>query len=173
MRPSILLAAAPLLGLALPSPAAAAEGPRWTVQVDPLTAALGFAHVQVERRLHPRLSLYAGPSLRLYDGLLADVNGPYRGLGVEAGLRCFPWGQAPSGPWLMARGVLAGLSTTDGSNLRAVGGYGSVLAGYTAVLDGWLVLSGGLGGSYFAYQVGGYGPQGPAVAAHTAVGVAF
>ena len=72
----------------------------------------------------------------------------------------------------MGRGQ-GSVSTTDGSNLRAVGGYGSVLAGYTAVLDGWLVLSGGLGGSYFAYQVGGYGPQGPAVAAHTAVGVAF
>lgn len=157
----------------LASALAATPTPSWTVTVDPLTTALGFAHVQVERAFDPRFSVYAGPSLRLYDGLLAAVNGPYRGLGAEAGLRWFPRAHAPVGPWLMLRAVGAALSTTDGSDQHAPGGYASLLAGGTIIPVGPLVLSGGLGVSYFAYQVGGYGPSGLAVAAHTNLGVAF
>lgn len=147
--------------------------PDWTVTVDPLTAALGYAHVQVERALGDRASLYVGPSLRLYDGILPDVNGPYVGLGVEAGARWFPWARAPVGPWVMVRGVGAALSTTDGTDLHAPGGYTSALLGGTIISGGRLVLSGGIGVSYFAYTVGGYGPAGVLPAAHTNVGVAF
>lgn len=107
-----------LVFAALLASAHAGEPPRWTVQVDPLTAALGFAHVQVERALTAHVSLYAGPHLRLYDGILDDVNGSYRDLGVEAAVRVFPWGEAPVGPWVQVRGVLAGLATTDGTDLR-------------------------------------------------------
>ncbi|MFN7145310.1 MAG: hypothetical protein ACK4YP_16170, partial [Myxococcota bacterium] len=90
-----------------------AEAPyAWTVTVDPLTAALGFAHVQVERALGARASVYVGPSLRLYDGLLADTNGPYVGLGAEVGVRGFFVGTAPEGGWVMLRGVLARVSTS-------------------------------------------------------------
>lgn len=160
----LLLAAT---ALAAPHPA------RWTVSVDPLTAALGFAHVQVERTLAERASLYVGPSLRLYDGILPDANGPYRGLGVEAGARWFPKAEAPVGPWLMLRGVGARLSTTDGSQEHALGGYTSVLAGGTIIPGGRLALSGGLGVSYFAYTVGGFGVAGFIPAAHTTIGVAL
>ena len=152
---------------------AALAAPSWTVQVDPLTAALGFAHVQVERAVSDRVSVYAGPNLRLYDGLLADVNGPYQGYGVEAGVRVYPWGEAPSGPWVLARGVAAWLRTTDGTDLSNAGGYGSLLAGYTGILGERLVLSAGLGAQRFAYTVGPYGPSGWGPAAHSAVGVAF
>jgi hypothetical protein len=142
----------------------------WTVTVDPLTTAIGFVHVQVERSLGPRVSVYAGPSLRLFDGVLADTNGPYVGLGGEAGVRGFFTGSAPEGGWVMARGVAARLSTSDEARF---GGYTSGLVGYTGVLGRGLVLSGGLGVSYFAYEVGGYGVAGLAPAAHTNVGWAF
>lgn len=147
--------------------------PTWTVQVDPLTAALGFAHVQVERVVAPRLSVYAGPNLRLYDGLLTDVNGPYQGYGVEAGVRVYPWGEAPTGPWALVRGVGAWIRATDGSGRANPGGYGSALVGYTGIVADWLVLSGGLGVQRFAYTVGPYGPTGWGPAAHSTVGVAF
>ena len=52
---------------------AALAAPSWTVQVDPLTTALGYAHVQVERAVAPRWSVYLGPQLRLYDSLLASA----------------------------------------------------------------------------------------------------
>ena len=152
---------------------AALAAPAWTVQVDPLTAALGFAHVQVERAVGDHVSVYAGPHLRLYDGLLADVNGPYQGFGLEAGVRAFPWGAAPTGPWILARGVAAWIRATDGSGRANPGGYGSLLAGYTGILGERLVLSGGLGAQRFAYTVGPYGPTGWGPAAHSAVGVAF
>lgn len=152
---------------------AALAAPSWTVQVDPLTAALGYAHVQVERAVAPSWSVYLGPHLRLYDSLLADDVEPYRGLGAEAGVRWFWAGEAPEGGWLLARGVAAHLRTTDGTELTGPGGYGSLLAGYTAVLDERWVLSGGAGGQYIAYQIAGYGPSGFFPALHTAVGIAF
>ncbi len=169
--PALAATAAPAPDEATPEPAAPSRP--WTVTVDPLTFAIGYAHVQVERRLDPHLSLYLGPSLRLFDGILPDVNGPYVGLGVEAGLRFFPWADAPSGPWLMWRGVGAALSTTDGTDQHAPGGYTSVLVGGTLIPGGRLVISGGLGLSFFAYTVGGYGVEGFLPAAHTAVGVAL
>jgi hypothetical protein len=145
----------------------------WTIQVDPLTAALGFAHVQVERALAPHFSVYAGPHMRLYDSILSDDVEPYRGYGVEAGARWFWAGRAPAGGWLSARGVGATLRTTDGSDLRGPGGYGSMLCGYTGIIKDRWVLSGGAGAQYIAYQIGGYGPRGVFPALHTAVGVAF
>ncbi|MEQ1566233.1 MAG: hypothetical protein ABMA64_11395 [Myxococcota bacterium] len=144
----------------------------WTVQVDPLTFAIGIAHVQVERALGERVSVYVGPSLRLFDGILPDAGGPFVALGAEAGVRGFFTGRAPEGGWVMARGVLARMALRDGSRAEA-GGYGSVLVGGTAVVGPGLVLSGGLGGSWFAYDIDGYGVSGPAPAAHTAVGWAF
>lgn len=141
----------------------------WTVSVDPLTFALGFAHVQVERAVAPGFSVYAGPSLRLHDSLLGEPSGPFRGYGVEVGARCFPLGLAPQGAWLMARGVLAAVVARD----VAPGGYGSVLAGYTWVAEPGLVLSGGLGVSWFNYGPAGVGIHGVLPAAHTAVGWAF
>jgi hypothetical protein len=158
--------------LSLPA-AAAPDAPSWTVSVDPLTAALGFAHVQVERAVHPRASVYAGPHLRLYDGVLPAVNGPYVGLGGELGVRGFFAGAAPEGGWVMVRGVLARVATTEGPAEARLGGYTSALVGGTAILGPGVVLSGGAGASWFAYEVGGYGPSGPAVALHTAVGWAF
>lgn len=146
---------------------------QWTIQVDPLTVALGLVHVQVERRLSPDWSLYLGPNLRLFDGLLEETPQPYRGLGVEVGLRRFFAGHAPTGGWVMARGVVAHLSTTDGTDASSVGWYGSLLAGYTTILGGHFVLSGGLGVQYMAYHLGEYGFGGFLPAAHTAVGVAF
>lgn len=148
----------------------AAEPPRWTVTVDPLTTAIGFAHVQVERTLCGRASLYAGPSLRLFDGVLPASNGPYIGLGAEVGLRGFLVGEAPEGAWAMARGVLARVSSGDAAE---VGGYASALVGYTAVLGPGLVLSGGAGASWFDYGVLGHGVHGFAPALHTNVGWAF
>lgn len=162
--------------LALPAAAAgdAAPGaPRWTVTVDPLTFALGFAHVQVERAVHPRLSVYAGPSLRLFDGVLPAVNGPYLGLGAEVGVRGFFAGAAPEGGWVMVRGVLARLSTTDGPAEARLGGYTSALVGGTAILGPGATVSGGAGASWFAYEIAGVGPSGPALALHTTLGWAF
>ena len=126
-----------LAGLGL----ASAEEPAWTVQVDPLTTALGFVHLLVERRVGPGVSVYAGPHLRLFDGILTEGHEPYTGVGVEAGVRWFPRGAAPTGLWLGARGVGARLSSTEpvaqagfggGAALRAAGGIAGKLVG----LDG-------------------------------------
>lgn len=145
----------------------------WTITVDPLTFSLGYAHVQVERRFGGHTSVYVGPHLRLFDGLLTEGNEPFLGFGGEVGFRYFPWGRSPRGAWLMGRQVLARLHTTDDSAPAKVGGYSSVLAGYTAVLGGHFVLSGGAGFNYLYYSIGEYGPSGAFPALHTSLGVAF
>lgn len=155
------------------SAAAAAEAPSWTVTLDPLTTAIGIVHVQVERVFDPRFSVYAGPSLRLFDGVLPDTNGPWRALGAEVGVRGFFKGAAPEGGWVMLRGVLARTSTDTPAPETGLGGYTSALVGGTAVLGPGLVLSGGLGVSWFDYGVGEYGVHGLAPAAHTNLGWAF
>ncbi len=146
--------------------------PRWTIQVDPLTTALGFVHVQVERALGDSVSLYLGPSVRLFDPLSKET-GRYTGVGAEAGLRVFPWGGAPQGAWAEVRGVVARLKTSEGERVTALGGYGSVLAGYTWVLRGRWVLAAGLGAQYIHYRVAGLGSVGFLPAAHSTIGVAF
>ena len=155
-----------LIASALAAPAA----PDWTLSIDPLTTAIGLVHLQVEHRLGDHASLYIGPSLRLFDGILPDMNGHYKGLGVEMGLRGFFVGTAPEGGWGMLRGVLARLST---ENTAQWGGYTSALLGYTAILGPGLVLSGGAGISWFNYGVEGYGVHGFAPALHSNVGWAF
>lgn len=149
------------------------DAPRWTLQVDPLTTALSFVHLHVERAINPRWSVYVSPHLRVFDGVLPDLQGPFWGVGAEVGVRRFLTGSAPAGAWVQLRGVGAMLSTTEGPQQRAFGGYVSALGGYTAIFDGWFVLSGGLGLQYIRYRVGGMGPKGPLPAAHTTVGVAF
>lgn len=156
--------------LAAPLVHAEPEAPRWTVQVDPLTTALGFVHVQVERALGDHASIYAGPSIRLFDPLEKET-GRYRGYGAEVGVRVFPWGEAPRGAWAEVRGVVASLHAEGGAT--AVGGYGSVLGGYTWILGGRWVVALGVGAQYLHYRVGGLGPVGVLPAAHTTVGVAF
>lgn len=149
------------------------DPPAWTVTVDPLTTAIGIVHVQVERALAPRWSVYVGPSLRLFDGVLPAVNGPWVALGAEAGVRVFFAGEAPEGGFVMVRGVLASISTSDPVEDARVGGYTSGLVGYTTIVGPGLVLSGGAGVSWFDYGVLDYGAYGPAPALHTNVGWAF
>lgn len=152
----------------------APDAPNWTLQVDPLTTALGYVHLQVERALGQKVSVYAGPHLRLFNGLLAEPTDDYLGLGVELGVRFFPWGEAPAGPWVLARGVGA-WATTDagGQRVSQPAGYVSALGGYTLILGGRWVLSGGAGVQYIAYEIEGMGTMGIAPALHTALGVAF
>ena len=148
----------------------ALAAPRATVQVDPLTALLGFAHVQLEVAPSPSLSVYAGPHLRLYSPPWGEPE-PYVGLGGELGLRWYPWGAAPEGGWLLGRGVLAHLRATDGET--AIGVYASVLGGYTHLIADRWVVSGGAGIQRLSYTVGDYGVAGFAPALHTAVGIAL
>ena len=147
---------------------------RGTVQVDPLTAALGYWHIQVEHRLGDRFSLYAGPHLRLYDSVFTDEREPYRGIGVEMGARYFFKQNAPQGLWVGARGVVARLKVhpSAGGDV-GMGGYGSVLAGYTWIPVDRLGVSGGAGVQYLNYTIAGYGPSGIYPALHTALGFAF
>jgi hypothetical protein len=142
---------------------------RWTITVDPVTELLGFVHVQVEHSLGKHFSIYAGPSLKVFDSPLGIAVGPFKGYGVEVGLRGFVWGNAPEGAWVMLRGVLAAVVSAQGTQ---PGGYASVLGGYTAILGPGLVLSGGLGVSYFEYGPS-FGVHGFLPAAHTAIGWAF
>jgi hypothetical protein len=149
------------------------DRPDWTVTVDPLTFALGYAHVQVERSLGNHVSVYGGPHMRVFNGLLTDEPEPYLGFGVEVGVRAFPFGKAPEGPWVMGRQVAARLHTTDDSAAAKAGGYSSVLLGYTGIVGKHFVLSGGAGFNYLYYNIGDYGTSGPFVALHTNLGVAF
>jgi hypothetical protein len=55
----------------------------------------------------------------------------------------------------------------------AVGGYASVLGGYTWILADRWVLAAGLGVQSLHYRVAELGPVGILRAAHTAIGVAF
>lgn len=167
---TLCLALATLATLALPTLAQAQDDPQWTLQVDPLTTALGFAHLQVERAVAPQLSVYAGPHLRLFDSLLDDKQEDYSGYGLELGLRWFFSPGAPQGWWLGVRGVAAYL---QGPTKDVPGGYLSALGGYTWIWDGWLVLAGGLGVQYLHYTVEGLGPKGVFPAAHSTLGVAF
>lgn len=127
-------------------------------------------HLQVEHTLGEHVSVYAGPSLRVFDGILANTNGPWTAYGAEVGVRGFFYGKAPEGGWVMARGVLARASTEHTGNLA---GYTSALVGYTAILGPGFTLSGGLGVSWFDYGAGRYGVHGIAPAAHTNLGWAF
>lgn len=153
---------------------AQANAPTWTVTVDPLTFALGPMHLQIERKLADNWSLYAAPSIRIFDApwVPKKEKEDFRAYGVEAGVRYFPKGEALTGGWLMTRGVLAYMSTPDGSESN-LGGWGSVLGGYTAIFADRWVLAGGLGVQYFQYSVGGMGLEGFSPAAHTNLGVAF
>lgn len=166
------LGAALLLAPARASAGEAPPPPRWTLQIDPLTAALGFAHVQVERALGNHASLYLGPSVRLFDPL-EKKDGSYQGYGGEVGVRVFPWGGAPRGAWAQVRGVLAWLHTDKDGGASAVGGYASVLAGHTWILRERWVLAAGLGVQYLHYRVADLGPVRVFPAAHTTFGVAF
>jgi hypothetical protein len=152
---------------------AGAAEPKWTVSVDPLTTAIGLLHVQVERRITPRVSVYGTPSVRVFDGILPDLNGPWTGIGIEGGIRGFFVGSAPEGGWVMWRGMVARTATEEPRHAVGVGGYTSVLVGYTGIVGPGLVLSGGLGISWFDYGILGYGVHGFAPAAHTSVGWAF
>ncbi len=149
--------------------------PRWNVQVDPLTYALGIAHVYLEGAISDNFSFYVGPNMRLYDGIINDTPEPYVGLGLELGGRWFPWGRAPSGAWLQVRTVGAILlSDAPNTPSQALGGYAGVLGGYTWILADRWVLSAGLGIQRFAYRIGDFGlPTTLYPAAHTAIGVAF
>ncbi len=151
---------------------------KWTLQVDPLTTALGFVHLQVERALHPHLSIYAGPSLRLFNGLISEPTDNYRGLGGEMGLRVFFRPTAPRGFWVQTRGVLAHLTSyrrlePDGSHPTSIGGYVSVLGGYTWIFKNGFVVSLGAGVQYLHYTVDNQGSKGILPAAHTTLGYAF
>lgn len=182
MRPltPLILGASLLLTLCTSTVALASEPapdefePRGTVQVDPLTAALGYWHILLERRLAPRLSVYAGPHLRLYDSVFTKEREPYRGIGAEVGARFFFKPRAPQGLWVGARGVGARLQThaSVGADV-GFGGYGSALVGYTWVPVDRLVLAGGAGVQYISYRIQGYGPRGIFPALHTALGFAF
>ena len=145
-----------------------------TVQVDPLTAALGYWRIQIEHRVGDRVAFYAGPHLRLYDSVFTKEREPYRGIGLEMGARYFFKQNAPQGLWVGARGVVARLKVhpSAGGEVGA-GGYGSVLAGYTWIPVDRLVLSGGAGVQYLNYTIAGYGPRGIYPALHTALGFAF
>lgn len=175
--PSLALLAAGLLVLVTASPASHAASetplPKWTVGVDPLTFALGYAHIQVERTVGDAVSIYAGPHARLFDAPWSAEREPFLGVGAEVGVRWYPAAQAPTGWWLMARGVGARLWTTDDQDLQGLGGYASALGGYSAILGERWMLSGGLGVNRIAYDIGGYGVNTWFPAAHTVVGVAF
>ena len=159
---------------------AAEDRPLTTIQVDPLTTALGFVHIQIERALSEKWSIYAGPSLHLFPGLLQEEGEDrwVRGYGAEAGVRYFAWGVAPEGGWVQVRGVAAWIEGVDiaaagEDEPQEFGGYVSALAGYTAIFGGGLVLAGGLGVQYVDYAIGDVGTRSVLPAAHTTVGFAF
>ena len=146
----------------------------WTVVVDPVTTALGFVHVQIERRLADRWTLYAGPHLRLFDGVSTPEDESYRGYGGELGVRYYPFGDAIDGLWIGLRGVGAMVTAADSANTaRSFGGYASGLVGYTWILQERFVLSGGAGIQYINYGVDDMGNDTLFPAFHTALGVAF
>lgn len=154
--------------------AADAERPRFTVQVDPLTTALGFVHVQIEYAFTDHLSIYAGPHLRLFNGLISEPEEDYMGIGAEVGVRYFFAASAPQGWWAQVRGVGAQVSTDRfGQEESAFGGYVSALGGYTWIFNDLWVVAAGLGVQYIKYQVAGQGPKGVLPAAHTTIGFAF
>lgn len=162
-----------LFAVALAASPEVDDRPSWTVTVDPLTFALGYAHLQFERSLGDHASVYVGPHMRLFDGILTEGHEPFLGFGGELGVRVFPWGRSPEGAWLMARQVVARVHTTDGSADAKPGGYSSVLMGYTGVIGDRFVLSGGAGFNMLYYSIGDYGVSGPFPALHTNLGVAF
>lgn len=165
----VSIAAAPLAAADPASPP-----PAWTIQVDPLTTALGFTHLQVERVLAPRWSVYAGPHLHLFSNVFADPPEDFLGLGLEVGVRRYFRPGAPRGAWILARGVVARLSDEEnGQEQVELGGYGSALVGYTWLWKERLVLSGGAGAQFIDYEINGEGVQGLLPALHTALGIAF
>lgn len=146
----------------------------WTAVVDPVTTALSFVHIQLERRLADGWTLYAGPHLRLFDGVSTPEDESYRGYGAELGVRYYPFGDAIDGMWVGLRGVGAMVTPADSASAaRSFGGYASGLVGYTWILQDRFVLSGGAGIQYINYGVDGMGNDTLFPALHTAFGVAF
>jgi hypothetical protein len=148
--------------------------PQWTISVDPLTTALGFAHVQIERVLAPKLSIYFGPHLHVYKSVFSKEPEDYIGIGAEIGLRRFLRPYAPKGLWGQVRGVLAHVSIdNNGTKETGAGGYVSALVGYTWIFRERLVLASGAGVQYINYQIAGQGLEGMLPALHTNIGFAF
>ncbi len=150
------------------SRAAEASPPNWTLQIDPLTTALGLAHLHVEYAFAEHHSLYLSPSIRLLNSPFNDDD--YDALGVEAGYRYFLHGRAPIGFWMQTRGLLSRLSTETETTL---GGYLSALGGYTWQIRRHYILSLGIGVQYVDLSVANQGTKGLLPAAHTAFGIAF
>jgi hypothetical protein len=151
-------------------------GPSWTITVDPLTTALGFAHVQVERVVAPGFSIYAGPHAHLFSSVFAQEKEDYLGFGLELGLRKFFKPNAPRGAWGQVRGVLARASSDATGQLESnAAGYVSALVGYTYIHRSGLVLSGGAGVQYLNYQVkeAQQGVEGFFPALHSNIGFSF
>ena len=170
---ALSVAAHPGAATAAGSESTAASPYAWTLQIDPLTTALGFAHIQVERALTPNFSIYVGPSLRLYSSVFDEEPSPFVGIGAEVGLRYFFKPSAPQGLWVQVRGVIARLSSDEQGGKTGMGGYGSALVGYTWIFGGRWVLAAGAGVNYLQYTIAGMGTEGLLPAAHTTFGVAF
>ncbi len=145
---------------------------KYTLQFDPLTAALGYMHLQLEHAVTPSFSYYVSPHARTHSSLINYTYEPYNSIGVEAGLRFFFKKQAPEGLWIGARGTIARLST-ERQTTAEPGGYVSALGGYTWISKNGFVLSGGAGVQYINYNIAGMGPKGIFPALHTAFGTAF
>jgi hypothetical protein len=144
-----------------------------------LTTALGFVHLQTELALGRRFSIYAGPSLKLFD-FPGTEQLPIRGVGVEVGIRWFfaagkkpVHRSAPRGAWVMVRGLGASISTTSGVEETDFGGYISALGGYTWIFDDVFVVGLGLGIQSINYTADNMGIAGILPAAHTTIGIAF
>lgn len=91
-------------------------------------------------------------------------------MGVEVGVRWFPWGDTLRGPWGLVRGVGAYIYNDSDEDF---GGYISALVGYTYILNDFWVFSGGAGVQYIKYQAGDVGPNSLFPALHTAIGISF
>jgi hypothetical protein len=148
-----LTSASLLLALAGPARADDGERPRNTVTANPVRFALLHFQIDYERAVTPGWSLFASPIVFHHATWYPFARAPEMtasGFGVDLGSRYFMVGAAPAGAFVcpmlsIYRGEVrrAGAATLDGYVVSP-----GVQGGYTHLVGGRWVLSGGGGVSY-------------------------
>ena len=118
-----------------------------TITINPGSLLLGRLRLEIEHAVDTRASVFGGVHLLVNEPFIeTGPGGRVTGSGVEFGGRFFWRDGAPAGWWIGPSASVSFLETRDASGA----GYAvSMMGGYTAIIDDFVVLSFGVGLGYF------------------------
>lgn len=138
---AVLLVSAAASAEAPVAVAAVVERPKNSVTVNPAGLVFGFFHVEYERRLGDRLSVFVEPSFFR----MSQQGGLLTGPGLTAGVRIYPFGKAVEGMFIAPELYATYLDRTYDSDEGKPGFGAGAAVGYTFIFFNVIDLSLGLG----------------------------